>query len=147
MVDNFIPTSCTNVHCDVKSMSVLMDDGSSSPHPPRDGSAQGHMLHRHQDQAGDQRPLALIDEGMDGQEGGEGTWADFIQRARTNYLTISSMPFQDVWNVETERLKGCCIHTVTPDGRLIPFCLFNINSVHGKTLYRHEILEKYATKG
>jgi uncharacterized radical SAM superfamily Fe-S cluster-containing enzyme len=49
--------------------------------------------------------------------------------------------------VETERLRGCCIHTVTPDGRLIPFCLFNINSVHGKTLYRHEILEKYATKG
>jgi uncharacterized radical SAM superfamily Fe-S cluster-containing enzyme len=30
------------------------------------------------------------------------------------------MPFQDVWNVDTDRLKGCCIHTVTPDGKLIP---------------------------
>jgi uncharacterized radical SAM superfamily Fe-S cluster-containing enzyme len=57
------------------------------------------------------------------------------------------MPFQDVWNVETERLRNCCIHTVTPDGKLIPFCLFNINSVNGKTLYRHEVLAKYGRKG
>lgn len=147
-VDNFIPTSCTNVHCDVKSMSVLMEDGSLFPlthramGPPKDTCCVATKTRQEISDL-----WRYIDEGMESGGGGEGTWDEFLQRARTNYLTISSMPFQDVWNVETERLKGCCIHTVTPDGRLIPFCLFNINSVHGKTLYRHEIFEKYATKG
>ena len=148
-MDNFIPTSCTNVHCDVKSMSVLMEDGSLFPlthramGPPKDTCCVATKTRKEISDL-----WRYIDESL-GTEGGEakGTWDEFIQRARTNYLTISSMPFQDVWNVDTDRLKGCCIHTVTPDGKLIPFCLFNINSVHGKTLYRHEILEKYATKG
>ena len=56
------------------------------------------------------------------------------------------MAFQDAWNVETERFCNCCIHTVTPDGKLIPFCLFNINSQEGKTLYRHEMWSKYSEK-
>jgi uncharacterized radical SAM superfamily Fe-S cluster-containing enzyme len=30
-MDNFIPTSCSNVHCDAKSMSVVMEDGSLFP--------------------------------------------------------------------------------------------------------------------
>jgi hypothetical protein len=33
---------------------------------------------------------------------------------------------------------------VTPDGKLIPFCLFNINSMEGKTLYRHEMWSKFS---
>ncbi len=78
-------------------------------------------------------------------KGAAGSWDEFIQQAKSSYLTISSMPFQDVWNVETERLKGCCIHTVTPDGKLIPFCLYNISSIHGKTLYRSEVNKKYGT--
>lgn len=56
------------------------------------------------------------------------------------------MAFQDAWNVETERLMNCCIHTITPDGKLIPFCLFNINGADGRTLYRHEMWSKFAQK-
>jgi uncharacterized radical SAM superfamily Fe-S cluster-containing enzyme len=59
-------------------------------------------------------------------------------------LTISSLLYQDMWTVDTDRLTGCCIPTVTPDGKLRPRGLFKINSVHGKTLYRHEILKKNA---
>ena len=145
-VDNFIPTSCTNVHCDVKSMSVILEDGSLFPlthrsmGPPKDTCCVASKTRQEISDL-----WRFVDESMEsGKEAEPGSWDEFIQRAKSNYLTISSMPFQDVWNVETERLRGCCIHTVTPDGRLIPFCLFNINSVHGKTLYRHEILEKYS---
>jgi uncharacterized radical SAM superfamily Fe-S cluster-containing enzyme len=89
----------------------------------------------------------FIDEAFEDQPAEENSWAEFIQRAKTNYLTISTMAFQDAWTVETERLCNCCIHTVTPDGKLIPFCLFNINSKNGKTLYRHEIWSKYGKGG
>jgi uncharacterized radical SAM superfamily Fe-S cluster-containing enzyme len=145
MADNFIPTSCSNVHCDAKSMSVLMEDGSLFP-----------MTHRAMGPPKDTKEIAtktkkevadlwrFIDESFsDDKPTDDNSWGAFIERAKTNYLTVSTMHFQDVWNVETERLCNCCIHTVTPDGRLIPFCLFNINSKNGKTLYRHEIWSKY----
>jgi hypothetical protein len=46
------------------------------------------------------------------------------------------MAFQDCWTLDLERLKGCCIHEVSPDGRLIPFCAYNLTSMGGETLYR-----------
>ena len=144
-VDNFIPTSCTNVHCDVKSMSVIMEDGSLFPlthramGPPKDTCCIATKTRKEISDL-----WRFIEESTGGDSADEkGSWDEFIQRAKTSYLTISSMPFQDVWNVETERLRGCCIHAVTPDGKLIPFCLYNINSVHGNTLYRKKVLEKY----
>jgi len=134
------------VHCDAKSLSVILEDGSLFP-----------MTHRQMGPPRDTAKIAnktrceicdlwrFIEDSVSS-DAEEGTWDEFIKMARTRYLTISSMPFQDVWNVETDRLKGCCIHTVTPDGKLIPFCLFNINSLDGKTLYRHELWSKYAKK-
>jgi hypothetical protein len=46
------------------------------------------------------------------------------------------MAFQDAWNLDLERVKDCCIHVVSPKGRLIPFCLYNLTNTQGKTLYR-----------
>lgn len=60
----------------------------------------------------------------------------FLARARTHTLTISAMAFQDVWSINLERLQGCCIHVAQPDGRLIPFCAYNLTSTQGQTLYR-----------
>lgn len=52
-------------------------------------------------------------------------------------LLISGMHFQDYYNFDTERVRRCCIHYPTPDGRIIPFCSYN-------TLYREEVERKYA---
>lgn len=60
----------------------------------------------------------------------------FLARARTHTFSISAMAFQDVWNLDLERLRGCCIHVVAPDGRLIPFCAYNLTSNQGAPLYR-----------
>jgi hypothetical protein len=147
--DNFIPTSCSNVHCDAKSMSVLMEDGTLFPMthralgPPKDTKEVAQKTRKEisdlwrfiEEKLGDDEPAE------------EGSWAGFIERAKTNYLTVSTMAFQDAWTSETERFCNCCIHTVTPDGKLIPFCLFNINSKQGKTIYRHEMWSKYGKKG
>ncbi len=60
----------------------------------------------------------------------------FIQRARTYLLSVSAMAFQDVWNLDLERVRDCCIHVMAPDTRLIPFCLYNLTSQTGERLYR-----------
>lgn len=62
----------------------------------------------------------------------------FIARAATHTLAVSAMAFQDCWTFDLERLKGCCIHEVSPDGRLIPFCAYNLTSMDGETLYREK---------
>lgn len=61
---------------------------------------------------------------------------DFIQQSRTHTFSISAMAFQDVWNIALDRVRDCCIHVMSPDGRLIPFCLYNLTGADGRRLYR-----------
>lgn len=51
-------------------------------------------------------------------------------------FSISCMAFQDAATLDLERVRGCCIHTLAPDGRRIPFCLYNLTSASGAALYR-----------
>jgi len=60
----------------------------------------------------------------------------FLEQARNRSFTISCMAFQDAWNIDLQRLKCCCISVASPDGRLVPFCAYNITSATGQTLYR-----------
>jgi len=61
----------------------------------------------------------------------------FALRTVTHSFCLSGMGFQDVWNVDLERLKGCCVHVVTPDGRLVPLCAFHLTGASGERLYRN----------
>jgi uncharacterized radical SAM superfamily Fe-S cluster-containing enzyme len=47
------------------------------------------------------------------------------------------MAFQDADNLDLERLRGCCISVASHDGKLVPFCAYNLTSREGKSLYRH----------
>jgi len=60
----------------------------------------------------------------------------FLEQVKSRMLSVSCMAFQDVWNLDLERARDCCIHVVAPDGRMIPFCLYNLTSVSGEKLYR-----------
>ena len=60
----------------------------------------------------------------------------FLQEVALRSFTLSAMAFQDVDNLDMERLKGCCISVISPDGRLIPFCAYNLTSRDGRSLYR-----------
>ena len=66
----------------------------------------------------------------------ENSWIEFFERAQNYYLGISGMAFQDAGNLETERLERCCVHVVTPDKRLIPFCAFYLTGLNGDRLYQ-----------
>jgi 7,8-dihydro-6-hydroxymethylpterin dimethyltransferase len=65
-----------------------------------------------------------------------GEWDTLLERARTYAFGISGMAFQDAWDLDLERLKDCCIHTVSPDGRIIPFCAYNLTDRSGRAIYR-----------
>lgn len=60
----------------------------------------------------------------------------FLNRAKTYIFTVSGMAFQDAWTLDFERLRGCCIHVSTADGRLIPFCAYNLTSASGRSIHR-----------
>jgi len=62
----------------------------------------------------------------------------FLQDASTRSFTISAMAFQDVENLDLERLKGCCISVISADGMLVPFCAYNLTSREGEKLYRRQ---------
>ena len=69
---------------------------------------------------------------------GTNSWDHLIQQLKTYAFSISGMAFQDVWNIDLERLKDCCIHVVSPEGKLIPFCAYNLTDKFGHSIYRRE---------
>lgn len=141
--DNFIPTSCSNVHCDLKSLSIVLPDGSLFPlttmalGPPTKTDNVADKTRTEVSQL-----WKYIEDTMDGEDASrdidDNSWKTFVSRAKTHYLTVSAMAFQDVWTGETERWERCCIHVVTLDGKLIPFCLFNTTAKDGTTMYRRK---------
>lgn len=60
----------------------------------------------------------------------------FLKEAASRSFTISAMAFQDAENLDLERLRGCCISVISPDGLLVPFCAYNLTARDGKNLYR-----------
>jgi 7,8-dihydro-6-hydroxymethylpterin dimethyltransferase len=55
-----------------------------------------------------------------------------FERIRSHSLCISGMAFQDAWNIDLERLQRCCIHVVTAQQKLIPFCAYYLTDAEGR---------------
>ena len=54
-------------------------------------------------------------------------------------LFLGNMHFMDQYNYDVERVMRCNIHYLAPDGRVIPFCTYNVLS----DIYRDHILKEY----
>jgi hypothetical protein len=54
------------------------------------------------------------------------------------FFAIGVHGMMDAWNSDVHRHERCCVTELTLDGRLIPFCLFNITSTAGHRLYRQK---------
>ena len=59
-----------------------------------------------------------------------------LYQLRRGRFSVSAMAFQDCHALDLERLEDCYIHIVSPDGRLVPFCAYNLTSEDGTPLYR-----------
>ncbi|NOX71558.1 MAG: radical SAM protein [Candidatus Micrarchaeota archaeon] len=55
-------------------------------------------------------------------------------------LFLGMMHFQDKYNYDRERVQRCNIHYVMPDGRIMPFCSFNVLP----EIYRDKVQEQYS---
>jgi 7,8-dihydro-6-hydroxymethylpterin dimethyltransferase len=53
-----------------------------------------------------------------------------------NYsLSITGMHFQDAWNMDLDRLKGCCVFVATAQEQLIPFCAYYMTGSNGRRIH------------
>jgi uncharacterized radical SAM superfamily Fe-S cluster-containing enzyme len=52
------------------------------------------------------------------------------------FFAIGIHGMMDVWNSDVHRHERCCVMELALDGRLIPFCLYNMTSTGGQRLYR-----------
>lgn len=53
------------------------------------------------------------------------TFSDKITHFKRHIFTIVIQDFTDVYTMDLNVLKKCCIGELIPDGRIIPFCSFN----------------------
>lgn len=135
---HFQPPGCEHSHCSCHANYVVTEKGGLTrlagnggcgckPRPASEGADRAKAFVKRQWAAsGTDLPMADAGDDLD----------RFINRASSHMLAVSAMAFQDCWTLDLERLKGCCIHSVSPDGRLIPFCAYNLTSQRGETVYR-----------
>ena len=62
---------------------------------------------------------------------------DSLGYIRRRLLLIGCMAFMDPYTFDVERAHHCVIHYMTPDNRIIPFCVYNM-------LYRKEVEKKFS---
>lgn len=48
-----------------------------------------------------------------------------LDQLKNNVLRIVIKPFMDAYTFDFKRAMKCCIHVLRPDGKLIPFCVYN----------------------
>ncbi len=65
---------------------------------------------------------------------------DGLREFHHNSLFIGMMHFMDLYNYDVERVERCCIHYAMPDGRVVPFCAFNVLPQQ----YRDSVQKKYS---
>jgi|UniRef100_A0A7J3SK44 uncharacterized radical SAM superfamily Fe-S cluster-containing enzyme len=65
---------------------------------------------------------------------------DALGELHYNLLFLGLMHFMDQYNYDVQRVMRCNIHYTSPDGRVIPFCAYNVLS----DIYRDSILKKYS---
>ncbi len=64
------------------------------------------------------------------------SWDLQLRQIKSAGFALTGMAFQDAWNLDLERLQNCCIHVLSPEEKMIPFCAYNLTDCQGKSLYR-----------
>jgi uncharacterized radical SAM superfamily Fe-S cluster-containing enzyme len=147
-VKSFRPPGCENSLCSFQGNFLLKPDGSvqalslahdgcCSPKPEPAEMGALRTISRVSRQWVAPRVDTAQGTGADrGERDGPIALDDFIVLARQNTLAVSAMAFQDAWNLDLDRVRDCCIHVVSPQGDLVPFCLYNLTGADGRRLYR-----------
>jgi hypothetical protein len=142
-VEHFAPSGCDHARCGFHGDFVVMPDGSAKQLTVRrdqgcccsKSESSGveknrNFVKRRWVRDGSQSGLSINKpERMDELD-------IFLDRLKSHGFTITGMAFQDCWNIDLERLRECSLHVLSPEGKIIPFCAYNITSTEGRTIYR-----------
>jgi uncharacterized radical SAM superfamily Fe-S cluster-containing enzyme len=140
----FKPSAAENAYCSFHGSFVIMPDGSLKPVTQRSTAACCAQPQRYAPGAS-QRAREFVarswtvhsePEQIESEGPSLGGWDSFLARAHTHLFSITGMAFQDAWTLDLERLRECYINTVSADGRVIPFCAYNLTASDGRSLYR-----------
>jgi uncharacterized radical SAM superfamily Fe-S cluster-containing enzyme len=69
------------------------------------------------------------------QEKKDGKLFNYMNHIKENTMAISGMGFQDCWNFDINRVKGCCVHIITSELKKVPLCAFHLTSASGERIY------------
>lgn len=144
-MDDFQPKGSENSYCSFHATYIILPDGSlktikmkqtatdcsCKPKTAKEGLARSkEFVAKHWIIKPEESPKEKV------YASSLGGWDDILERARTHLFSISGMAFQDAWNLDLELLQDCCINISAQDGRLVPFCAYNLTNTQGKTIYR-----------
>lgn len=144
--EDFIPPGTENARCSFHGSFLVLPDGRLR----RIGSAASSCCGTQDGREGLVRTISSVARQWAAPSSGSATTEPaccdddvldldfFLERATNHSLSISCMAFQDAWNLDLDRLRECCISVMSPEGKLIPFCAYNLTGATGKTLYRHK---------
>ena len=132
-VENFIPSACEDSRCSFSALAVLNENGQLVP-----ATHIAWINTRGADAA--EKSIAYVRRHWKYNSLGttefpgvsENSVDPAMDRIRNYSLCISGMAFQDVWNIELDRLRRCCVHVATPDFKLVPFCVYYLTDANGR---------------
>ncbi len=143
-VEDFAPSECESSVCSFHGDFIFMEDGkltpSSKKHNPcccsrEDDPAESVLKNRSFVRERWQLPDSTTCCGSQDSLIELDSWDTVLDRIRNYRLSITCMAFQDVENLDLERLQYCCV-SIIDKGRTIPFCAYNLTSRNGCSLYR-----------
>lgn len=137
-VEHLRPPGCEHERCSFHGNYLVQPDGAlRSLGPSRSCCGPGDGAQAAVDVVARQwsAPRPMDEAAASPPDQGPGSLDAFLQQARRT-LAITAMAFQDAWTLDLERLQGCCIHVAAPDGRLVPFCAWNLTSCRGWSPHR-----------
>jgi 7,8-dihydro-6-hydroxymethylpterin dimethyltransferase len=134
-LSDFGPSGCENARCSFHANYANVDDKLISV------SKKNNCCGVENGKVGSYKAVKFVEQNWSGVKINKNilrknSFEELAQKIKSGFFSISGMAFQDAWNVDTERLKDCCIHVVSKEGNLIPFCAYNITAVNQKKLYR-----------
>jgi len=153
-LENFIPRRSKDSHCSFSSLFVLGKDGrlkaasrrlteelisgwGGYKKQPWESARSFMNIHwKH----GEEEKLKDAGAGCccgTNNKSGCSTSESIFERVQMFDLSITCMPFQDMWTLDLERIKRCCGHVVTPHNRIVPFCVYYLTGASGERLYCH----------
>lgn len=58
-------------------------------------------------------------------------WDAVLDDVHARTFSVSGMAFMDAWTADLDRLRQCYLHVLAPDGRVVPFCAYNLTDAQG----------------